>query len=198
MIDLAEEMEPNGFDEEPLDFGFLQRPSSGAATVRVDRPGSRMKATFSFPPYEPDVARRILPRLKRALREGVRIRWPLLGVNQGLPGNPVVDGDEVAGTTLPLRGLTPFYAAKTGFALHIEEALTGERHWHEVQEPAVANADGKIELLVEPPLRAPFADGDVVELARPTFEGWLLEPVGRSVSVDRLARGIVLTIEEAC
>ena len=66
MIDLSDDMIPNGFSEELVDFGFLQQPSSGAESVRVNRPGTRMRVTLSFPPMRPEQAMRVLPRLKRA------------------------------------------------------------------------------------------------------------------------------------
>ena len=197
MIDLAEEMEPNGFEMELMDFGFIQRPSSGAASLRVDRPGSRMRVKLTFPPMRPDHARRVLPRLKRAVREGLRVRWPMVDVSQGLPGSPVVDGAMPTGTTLPVRGLRPGYVAKVGYVLHIEEAATGNRYCHELQATVIANGAGEAEFDIEPPLRAPFADGDTIELARPTIEGWLIEAPGAALNVNRLVYGTALTIEEA-
>lgn len=196
MIDLSELMVPNNMEEELLDFGFLQRPSSGASTIRVDRPGSRMKATFSFPPMRTDDARALMPLLKRAVREGLRIKWPLVDISQGVPGNPVVDGDDQAGTTLAVRGFNPGYQVKTGYVFHIEDG-DGNRYWHEVQAPVIANDDGEAELDIEPPLRAPFEDGDTIEMAKPTFEGWLIGNPTKATTVDRLVAGTRLTIEEA-
>lgn len=196
MIDLSAEMIPSGLDEQLLDFGFWQQPSSGAEPLRVDRPGSRMRATLTFPPMPHDVALRVLPRLKRAVREGLRVRWPLAGVSQGLPGNPVVDGAEPTGTSLPVRGLLPGYVAKCGYVLHIEQASTGAREWHQLLATVVADATGKAVFDIEPPLRAPFADGDVIELARPTFEGRLIDSLGAQITVNRLRYPSALTIEE--
>lgn len=197
MISLAEEMVPNGFEEETLDFGFVQRPSSGAALLRVDRPGARLKVKLTFPPMRPDEARRVLPRLKRAVREGLRVQWPLVDVSQGLPGSPVVDGTPEGGTSLPVRGLAPGYVAKVGYVLHIEEAATGARYLHQLQATAVADAAGAAVFDIEPPLRAPFADGDAIELAQPTIEGLLAEAPGSSINLNRLVYGTALTIEEA-
>lgn len=196
MIDLADDMVPNGAEIELLDFGFLQRPSSGAPAIRVTRPGSRFKVTLTFPPMIESHARKVLPRLKRAKREGLRARWPIGREGQGFPGAPVVDGPEVAGTSLPVRGLTPGYAAKVGYILHIEEGATGERCVHELMETAIAGADGRAVFNIEPPLRAPFADGDTIELAAPTIEGWPLVNPLQALSVDRLVRGVVIELEE--
>lgn len=196
MIDLSEEMIPNGLSDQLIDFGFWQEPSSGAAETRVNRPGSRMQVTLTFPPMRQEIALRVLPRLKRAVREGLRVRWPLVGVSQGLPGNPVVDGVVGAGTTLPVRGLTPGYVAKAGYVLHIEEAATGARCWHEVQTTVVADGAGEAVLSIEPPLRVPFADGDVIELARPTIEGRLIDAPGSELNVNHLRYPSALTIRE--
>lgn len=196
MIDLSDEMIPNGFSEQLIDFGFWQQPSSGAAETRVNRPGSRMQVTLTFPPMRQETALRVLPRLKRAIREGLRVQWPLIEVSQGLPGAPVVDGIVGAGTSLPVRGLTPGYVAKAGYVFHIEEAATGVRCWHEVQTTVVADAAGEAVFDIEPPLRVPFADGDPIELARPTIEGRLLEAPGSDLNVNRLRYPSTLTIRE--
>lgn len=196
MIDLATEMVPSGAEIELLDFGFLQRPSSGAPAVRVSRPGSRFRVALSFPPMTEQIARRVLPRLKRAKREGLRVRWPVGRGGQGFPGNPVVDGNGQAGTSLEVRGLTPGYAAGIGYVLHIEEGATGERCIHELQQTTIAGGDGKAVFDIEPPLRLPFADGDTIELAAPTIEGWPLTETVQSLSVDRLVRGVVIELEE--
>jgi hypothetical protein len=109
----------------------------------------------------------------------------------------VVDGDEPAGTTLPLRGLTPGYAAKEGYWLTIVRAADDYRCAHLVQTPAVAAEDGTIELDIDPPIRGVFADGDIVLLAKPTIEGTLTAPPSWALSVERLIRnGAQLTIEE--
>ncbi len=95
-----------------------------------------------------------------------------------------------------MRGLTPGYVAKAGYVLHIEEAATGVRCWHEVQTTAVANDAGEVVLSIEPPLRVPFADGDAIELARPTIEGRLLEAPGSELNVNHLRYPSALTIRE--
>lgn len=197
MIDLSDEMIPSSVGEESLDFGFWQQPSSGAEPLRVDRPGSRMRASFSFPAMPADVALRVLPRLKRAMRQGLRVRWPLASVNQGMPGSPVVDGAEPTGTTLPVRGLRPGYVAKCGYVLHIEQAATGKRCFHQLLATVVANGSGEAEFDIEPPLRVPFADGDVIELVRPTIEGRIVGGVASDLNVNHLRYPSTLTIEEA-
>lgn len=169
MINLPDSPAPNGLGYALLDYGSIQR---GASSLRVDRAGSRWRLEISFPPMQPDTSRKFLARLQRAKREGIEIVLPLLGVSQGIPGAPVVDGAGQAGTAIALRGLTPGYVAKEGFWLTISEA-DGTAYLHSVAETAVADSAGNMTVEIEPPLRAPFADGDAVELARPFVQGFV-------------------------
>lgn len=197
MIEFPDAPRPSAVSIVALDFGFIQRPGSGAASLRVDRPGSRFRVELTYPPMEPETARRFVARIQRARREGLRVRLPLLGVGQGSPGAPVVDGADPTGTSLPVRGLTPYYAVKEGFWLHAEDA-DGVRYLHTVQANGIADASGDLELDIEPAIRAPLADGSTIELAAPTVEGLLVEDVAWSLSVDRLVRfGGSIVIEEA-
>ncbi len=196
MIELPDDCVPSDFLWWGVDLGFVQEGSAGLGD-RIDRPGNHFACEATFPPMKPDLARRFATRVHRATREGLRIEIPLLGVHQGLPGAPVVDGDGQAGTALALRGLTPHYAAKEGFWLTATEALTGQRYAHRVQGSVAAEADGTVTLEIEPPLRAPLADGDTIELAHPTIEGALLAPARVSLAIDQLVRlGASLTIQE--
>lgn len=196
MIEFPRDPAPNGVNPTLVDFGFLQRPVSGAKVQRVDRPGNRYAVEVSYPPMKADVARKFVARLQRAVREGLRIEYPLLGVSQGSPGAPVVDGADPTGTTLPVRGLTPHYAVKEGYWLNVTDA-DGTRYLHSVQTPAIADASGLLSIDIEPAIRTPLADGSEVELAKPTIEG-TVEVVGWSLNVDRLVRfGGAIVIEEA-
>lgn len=168
MIELPDSPAPNGMEPTLLDYGSVQR---GAAALRVNRPGSRWRMGFTYPPMLPDVSRKFVARLVRAKRDGVRITLPLI-VPQGLAGSPVVDGAGQAGTALALRGLAPAYIAREGFWLNVVEA-DGTSYLHKVFETGVADGDGKVTLEIDPPLRAPFADGDRVELSAPWIDGFV-------------------------
>lgn len=196
MIELPDWPAPNGADPVLIDFGFFQRPASGAASLRIDRPGSRFRVAITFPPMKPDVARKFLARLLRAKRQGLRIEYPLLGVSQGYPGSPVVDGAGQAGTSLDIRGLTPHYGMKEGYWLTLIGS-DGVRYLHCSQTSAIANAGGQLAIEIEPPLRAPFPDGAAILLAHPTIEGVMPEELGWSLSIDQLVRGGTIVIEEA-
>lgn len=179
-----------------IDTGFIQRPSTGAGPTRIDRPGSRFAAEIAFREMTPDEAARLATRLLRARRLGLRVRLPLLRP-QGAPGAPLVDGRGQGGTTLALRNVTPGWVAKENYRLTVIEAATGLRCLHKIAAPAVAGIDGRILLEIEPALRLPLADGDMVELARPTIEGFVISELSEGDAVDRLVRLPAVTLEEA-
>lgn len=196
MIELPDDMVPNSVQIEVLDFGMTLTPASGASVLRVNRPGTRLRATIGFPPMTAESARRIWSRLQAAKREGLRMEYPLLGLSQGAPGSPVIDGALPTGTTLPLRGLTPGYALKEGYVLTLIDA-DGRRYTHFASSGGLASAAGEIEITIEPPIRGVFADGDTVLLARPTIEGAVVGEFGWSLATDRLVRQAEITIEES-
>lgn len=169
MIELDDQFVPNGVEPRLIDRGTVLR---GGASVRVDRAGSRYGTMLSFPPMVPQRSRVLIADLLRAKREGLRVEVQLLGEGQGIPGVPVVDGAGQSGASIAIRGLTPAYIAKKGFWLNLIEA-DGTRYLHNVSATAVADGTGAATVQIEPPLRAPFADGDTVELAKPMIEGFV-------------------------
>ncbi len=195
MIEFPNDPAPDGVEPRLVDAGFVQRGVAGPVG-RVDRPGNHFAMALSYPVMKPDKARKFVARWLKAKREGLRVEMPLMGVSQGIPGAPLVDGAGQSGTSLAVKGLTPSYAIKEGFWLHIEDAA-GHRYLHNVQATAIASGAGLATIVIEPPLRAPFADGDTIELAKPTVEGALTDDIGWSLSVDRLVRiGGGIVIEE--
>lgn len=168
MIILPVRPSPNSMEESLLDPGFAQR---GAATVRVNRPGSKWRIAFTFPLMTVDASRALNSRLKRAKRQTLQINIPIL-VDQGIPGSPVVNGAGQAGTTLAVRGFEPNYHAKEDFWLTVVEA-DGTAYLHSMAETVTADASGNATLEIEPPLRAPFADGDIVHFGKPFMQGFM-------------------------
>ena len=190
MIELPASPAPNGMEPALLDYGMVQR---GASSLRVDRAGNRWRIGFGYPPMQPDKARTFTGRLTRAKREGLRIVLPLI-VPQGAPGATVVDGAGQAGTLLDVRGFNAGYPVKEGFWLTV--VSDGQGYLHQVTETVRADVSGEAVLSIEPPLRAPLADGDTVELAAPFIEGFVDgEEWGWSVPVNRLV-SVGFTVEE--
>lgn len=168
MIELPVKPIPNRMMPSLLDYGQILR---GAASLRVDRPGSRWRFRFGYPPMRQDQADTFTAPLTRAKRQGVRIYLPVR-VFQGFPGSPVVDGAGQSGSSLAVRGLTVGYIAKVGFWLTIVEG-DGTAYLHRIVETVVADDAGEATLEIEPPLRAPFDDGDTIHLGKPFIDGFM-------------------------
>lgn len=170
MIELPTTIKPNSIEPKLLDYGFVQR---GAASLRVDRAGNRWAITFNWPIIPRELIDEYTSDLSRAKRKGLKQPIPLLN-NQGLPGSPVVDGAATGSSeTFAVRGFTANYAARKGFWLTIVEAATGKAFLHRMASTVTADALGDATLDVEPPLRAPFADGDTIEFSAPWIEGFI-------------------------
>ena len=177
---------------EPIDTGFTQRAVSGAA-LRIDRPGSRLRLHFEFPPMDPASARVFEVRLQQARSGGLRHPVSLIGGSQGLPGATVVNGTDSGGTVLKVTGGNPGYVVREGYWLNVIHA--GLRYLHRVTAAATLNGSGAATLAVEPPLRIFPSNGDSVELAAPVIEGEcsferFVHPVNRRIT-------LAMTIEES-
>lgn len=187
---------PNGIEFQMLDYGITLRPNTGAEVLRINRKGSRFRAVVSHPPMEPEVARKMINRLLRAKRQGLRIDVPLLGINQGVPGSPVVNATAPSGYSLPVRGLNVGYQLKEGFWLSIVDA-TGRHFLHMVTADVTVPTGGIVSIPIEPAIRHPFANGAVVHLAAPKMQGFVDgDSWGWTVPLDRLV-AISYPLEES-
>lgn len=194
MITLPTTPAPNGIELSLLDYGAILRPPGGGAVQRVNRKGSRWRASVSLPPMLPAEARIFISRLARAKFEGVRLELPLL-VDQGAPGAPVVNGAGQAGTTINLRGMTNGYVVAEGYWLSIVNAA-GQHFLHCVTA-SVTVAGGLAAVGIVPELRTSFADGATVHLVAPQIEGFVDgEEWSWAIPLDRFVR-IEFPIEEA-
>jgi hypothetical protein len=203
MIVLPPGVHPNGAVPALLDFGGVIRPSTGAKLLRLDRGGNRFRAAMTLPVQEAEDARRIVARLIAAKSEGLRVAYPLQGVDQGSPYRAdgstfVVDGAGQAGSSIALRGGVPGYAAKEGFWLTIHDgSREAQGYLHNVKVASIADEDGALTLTVGPNLRIPFPDGAHVELAEPTIEGLVDSDISWELALFGLVDNINFTIEEA-
>lgn len=195
MIELPAEFVPRDAAPSLLDYGMVLRPASGAPALRVNRPGSRFTLQVAFPPMQPEKARRFVALMARAKREGLRMAYPLMGLVQG-GGAAKVDGSGAAGTSLPLKNMTPNYMIRQGMWLSVEDA-DGVRCLHTVAEAVRVGADGKATLSIEPPLRVTLVNDDDVQIAAPTIEGIVTSEVNWSLPVNRVIAGLGFTLEEA-
>lgn len=191
MIELPVKPKPNKMSPTLLDRGQILR---GASSLRVDRPGSRWRMAFAYPPMKQDQADTFTAPLTRAKRQGLRIYLPVR-VPQGIPGSPVVDGAGQSGSTLAVRGFDAGYAARVGFWLTIVEA-DDTAYLHRMFETVVADGSGDATLEIEPPLRAPFADGDTIHIGKPFIEGFMEgQEWGYDIESDEFTI-LSLTVEE--
>ena len=171
-MDLPEWAVPNAVEPYPIPFGGWMTPPTGGEELFVGRKGSRFGAKVNFPPMRADRANIVISRLTEAWFSGalIRIEFPLVGVSQGSPGEPVIDGAGQAGKTLDLRGLTPGYVAKEGYWLTLVDQ-NGRGYLHSNRTPVFVASDGTATVNVSPEVRWPFLDGAEVRMARPTIEG---------------------------
>lgn len=195
MIILPTSPAPNGATPELLDFGMILRPATGAPAQYFTRPGSRFQVQFAFPPMAPETARVFVSRLLLAKRDGLRMPYPLLGINQGNPGAPLVNGGTSAGTSLLLKGLTPGYLIKEGFWLTVIDAA-GVHYLHNVRALVAADSAGLATVTIEPPLRTVLANNNAVLLGRPLVEGIVTSVVNWPLPVNKLI-DLGFTLEEA-
>lgn len=169
MIEFPDNIAPNGCSPSLVDYGGVLRSAIGGATQKIDRLGSRFRVDLTYPPMTEIDGRIFVSRLIRAKREGLRIEYPLLSVDQGLPGSPLIDGAGQTGFALVAKGFTPNYVGKEGFWFSIES--DGQHYLHNVTANFAADDAGEATIDLFPALRIPFADEDVLHFAKPMIEG---------------------------
>ncbi|WCP71546.1 hypothetical protein [Sphingomonas hankookensis] len=196
MLTLPEWPAPNGATVTAVDRGGVLR---GASALRVNRLGNHYRLSVTYPPMnDRERARVFVSRLIRAKRQGLRLPYPLLDVDQSQCGwGAVVDGAGQSGAYLSLRGLTPTAVIREGFWMSIEDA-DGQHYLHNVGGEVLVGADGRATVSVaDTLLRRDFADGAAVHLVKPMIEG-LVEGDDASweLAVDQNL-SIAFLIEEA-
>lgn len=181
-----------------IDNGFEATPFLGGVSQRIDFPGSRHSVKVNLPPMRVEAeGRRWISRLVRAKQEGGKVVFPQIGFDVGEPGSTIVSADTAGGRTLPISGGTPQYAVKEGQALTL---ITGGRgYFYIVTEQTILDASGAGNLILDVPLRVSATEGDVVNLARPTIEGWITgdsdSGFGWSIDTTRTV-GLSFTVTE--
>ncbi|MGW8189528.1 hypothetical protein [Sphingomonas hankookensis] len=196
MLTFPDHIAPNGATPALVDRGGVLR---GASALRVNRLGSHYRIAMTLPPLDAAAgAAVVVSRLIRAKREGLRVPYPLLDVDQSACGVAVVvDGAGQVGGVLRVRGLPAGVTVREGYWLSIESS-GGQHFLHNHGGDVIADGSGRAGLLVgDTMLRRSFADGARVHLVKPMIEG-LIDGSEQawSLSVDRNA-GIEFTIEEA-
>jgi hypothetical protein len=195
-IELPSWCVPNGATAAMIDPGGVVRSALNTAAQEIDRPGAHYRAALTFPPIDdPREGRVVVSRLIRAKRLGLRVEFPLLEP-QRVAGRILVDGAGQSGFALAVRGFTARTVVREGWWLSVE-AASGQHYLHNVAGDVLPGADGRAVLTLSEQLRAPFADGAIVHLAKPMIEGPVEgSEMAWSISVE-MQVGIEVAIEEA-
>ncbi|MFC3442792.1 hypothetical protein ACFOKF_16585 [Sphingobium rhizovicinum] len=196
MITLPATPAPNGVVPSYVDVGGSVRGATNAVSMRIDRPGGHYRAQVTYGIGTAATRAALIADLVRGKQEGLRLPYPLQGVDQSGSGAPVMDGADQAGRLIHLRGMTPGYVAGKGFWLSIEDA-SGQHYLHNIHVAGTVGGDGKVTVTLAEHLRVPFANGAVVHLDQPMIEGdvagneqsWQLKRGNR-------LEGIQFTVEE--
>ncbi|HQS95093.1 MAG: hypothetical protein B7X90_01755 [Novosphingobium sp. 17-62-19] len=194
MIILPDRYSPRLVGFEALASGFDVRTARGNLAGRVVTPGGRFAITIEFPTMEYESAMELQSLLVSAKSEGLRMAMPL-GGNLQAGGAGAVDGSGAAGTTLPVKGLTPGAMIRQGYWATVIDA-EGNHCLHKIAAPVRVGADGKANLAVNFPLRTLLADNDVVLLARPLIEGLITTEVNWQIPPEKYVTGLGFRIEE--
>lgn len=116
-----------------------------------------------------NLGRIVVSRLLKAKTQGLRIDFPLCGVDQGSPGSPRIKGANQAGDDIDMDGFTAGYVMREGYWFSI---YTNSQHYlYNAAADATADGSGNITVPVVPWLRRPPADNDVVYVQQPMIEG---------------------------
>lgn len=99
---------------------------------------------------------------------------PLIDFNPGPEGAPKIDGAGQTGSTVNLKGLTPYLIVRKGQWLSV--VTSGRRYLYRARSEVVADASGDVAVPLCTLLRVPHADDDVVEIEEPKIEGFVTLP----------------------
>jgi hypothetical protein len=172
LIDLPTYPQPASATLSEIDFGVLLSPSTGGEDQRLNRLGNRHRFQVTMPPMpSAKLGRQWLIALKRAKKDGGRMRFPLLGFEPGTPGAVLVSGGTSVGSTLPVKGATPGYVFRAGQPFSIE--TSGRHYLHFNAEEVNTDNSGNATLTIDPPLRKQPANNDPCHFGIPMIEGFI-------------------------
>lgn len=196
MITLPTDPQPSEATAGLIDFGGLLTPILGGPVQRINRLGNRHKLAVSLPPMlNKEQGRHWISRLMRGKTEGVRMSFPLMGFDVGVPGAPKVNGAGQSGRTINLMGCTPYYVFREGQPLSI---VSGNQHYLYFSDGvATVSPTGTVALPISPMLRIQPAHNDFVAVAHPMIEGYIEgNELSWSMSIGGLV-GLQFEIKEA-
>lgn len=147
-------------------------PAFGGPVQRLNRKGSRWRATVSLPAMT--YAEALAWTDLRVEDDTVVLNVPQPGLDVGSPGTPLVKGAGQLGSSLLIDGLTAGYGIRKGQFLTV---VTGsQRYLHQATAAVTASGAGEATVAIRPMLRVSPADNAVVEIAAPKIEGFVRTP----------------------
>jgi len=175
MIDLPESPAPQGATVSFVDYGSTLTPTLGGTEQRINRLGSRFALNVALPPMKNKEKGRVwISRLIRGMSEGVRMPFPLSGIDPGSAadiGLPTIFLDGHTGRELRINNFTPGYKVKEGQFFSIE--TDGNHYLYQASEDQTVNPVGALYLEINPLLRVPHRHGDRCHFLKPMIEGFI-------------------------
>lgn len=155
-----------------LDFGSVIEGALGGVDQKLDRLGTRFSIDFkSVPLNSESEGRRFIALLQQAKLQGGRVIYPQLGFDVGAPGNTVANGAHATGTTLNIKGGTPYYTIRAGQALNI--IVGGRRYLYFSANQETLNGTGNGTITLTCKMRKILAGDEVIDFKKPCVEGFI-------------------------
>jgi len=171
MRDMPENPAPAEYTPALIDKGSTLIPPLGGAEQRINRIGSKFRVTFTMPIMEnKGQGKRFINRLIRGKSEGVRMLFPLGGVDVGNVGSPTIAGANQIGRLISMKGFNSGYVLEEGNPLSITDA-EGRHYLHFVDQDVIADAQGNAQVIINPALRVIFPDNSQIHFDAPKIEG---------------------------
>lgn len=170
------------------------QPATGGPRMPVDRPGDHWALEIDTGTLRTSCGQALMADIVRGRAQPVAIQIPEPGIDKGSPGDLKVDGAGQAGEFLNVRGGNPSVIIRKGWFISVYSG----GHWyaHMVTQTTANDLAGSNTLSLWPMLRAPHADNDLVEVAKPMIEGLVVEGGDYGVRRPHIVRPGTILIEE--
>lgn len=175
MITLPASVSPQVFTPRILDHGLWNKGILGGSFTRTNRKGNRFAVKVTLPPiYSDTVGAGVAQDIRSAITQGMQVNWEQGALETGSVGTPVVNDDDVTGTSIPLRGLTPLLTLPKGRFFSVTH--DGKSYLHTLSADAQVGANGEVTVVIDPELRVYLSDGDACEFVSPVIQGVIQMP----------------------
>lgn len=183
------------YEIRPVEVSNVQRSTNGVS-LPINRGGDHFEIEIDVRSLGAACARELTVDLLRGRGQRLRVPLPLQNINIGPIGTVVVNGSSQSGSSLNVRGGTPYAVIRKGW--HLTIVTADEGRLAQVGEEVVFDGEGEATIPFWPMMRVPPEDGDTVEIAEPFIEGFRSEGGEMSAVNPSRANGIgSFVIEEA-